>query len=177
VVERLDVAEVLDPAEREVRHAELLALVDVRRPAVQVEHGPEQLRGADAVLPVVAVAGDDARLVVVAPVEAVPAHLGEARLPASERRLEVPQRERMNLPLARALVELHVLELEHHVDLAARRVGEQHGLVDGHARHLAHGQQLPGAAGEHLTVHLGEELVDARSADVVRRAVATVAVG
>jgi hypothetical protein len=37
VVERLDVAELLERGEREVGHPDLLALVDVGRPAVQVQ--------------------------------------------------------------------------------------------------------------------------------------------
>ena len=35
------------------------------------------------------------------------------------------------------VVEADVLELEHHVDLAAGRIGEQHGVVDRDAGHLA----------------------------------------
>jgi hypothetical protein len=89
VVERLDVAEALDAAERRVGHPELLALVDVRRPPVQVQHRAEQLGRADAVLAVVAEARHDPRLVVVVPVEAVPADLGEAGLPAAEGGLQV----------------------------------------------------------------------------------------
>ena len=45
--------------------------------------------------------------------------VGEAGLPAPERGLEVAQVERAHVPLVDALVELDVLELEHHVDLAA----------------------------------------------------------
>jgi hypothetical protein len=147
VVERLDVLEVLDAGERRVRHPELLALVDVRRPAVQVQHDAEQLRGGHPVLAVVAEARHDARLVVVVPVLAVPAALRQPRLPAPEDRLELRQAQRKDVPLRRSLVDTDVLELEDHVDLAARRVGEQHGLLDGHARHLADGQQLSVAPG------------------------------
>ena len=84
VVERLDVAEVPDRRERRVGHPELLALEDVRRPAVQVQERREQLGGRDAVLAVVAEARHRARLVVVVPVERVPAHVGEAGLPAPQ---------------------------------------------------------------------------------------------
>ena len=66
-----------------------------------------------------------------------------------------------DVPLARALVQRDVLELEDHVDLGPRRVGEQHRLLDGHAGHLADGDQHRVEPGEHLAVHLGEELVDA----------------
>ena len=161
VVERLDVPEVVDPRERRVRHAELLALVDVRRPAVQVQHGAEQLGRAHAVRAVVAEARHDPRLVVVVPVEAVPAALGQAALPAPERALEVGQPQRVDLPLARAVVDVDVLELEDHVDLAVRGVGVALGVLERHAGHLADGQQ-PVTAGEHLAMHLLQELVDPR---------------
>ena len=88
VVERLDVAELVDRGEREVRHPELLALVDVRRPAVQVQDGAEHLGRLGAA---VAEARHHPRLVVVVPVEAVPAALGQPVLPAAERALEVAQ--------------------------------------------------------------------------------------
>ena len=80
--------------------------------------------------------------------------------------------ERAHVPLAGALVELDVLELEDHVDLVARRVGVEAGLFDGHAGHLADVEQLPVVVGEDLAVHLLQEIVDARAADVERRAVA-----
>jgi hypothetical protein len=63
-----------------------------------------------------------------------------------------------------------VLELEDHVQLAPGRVGVEHRLLDRHARHLADGQQ-PVPAGQHLAVHLLQELVDPRPAQEVRRAV------
>ena len=63
-----------------------------------------------------------------------------------------------------------MLELEHHVELAARGVGEQPRLLERDARHLPHVQQRV-AAVEDLAVHLLQELVDARAADVVLAAV------
>ena len=45
-------------------------------------------------------------------------------------------------------------------------VGEQPRLLDGDARHLADGQELGVAAGEDLPVHLLQELVDPRAAQV-----------
>ena len=88
----------LDRGERHVGHPELLALVDVRRPAVQVQDRAEQLGRAHAVLAVVAEARHDPRLVVVVPVEAVPADVGEPGLPAPERGLEVAQAQRVRRP-------------------------------------------------------------------------------
>jgi hypothetical protein len=70
------------------------------------------------------------------------------------------------------VVELDVLELEDHVHLAPRRIGEQPRLLDGHAGHLTDRQVGPGPGVEDLPPHLGEELVDARPADVVPPAAA-----
>jgi hypothetical protein len=56
---------------------------------VQVQDRREHLGRLDAEGAVVAEAGDDARLVVVVPVQAVPADVGEPGLPAPERGLEV----------------------------------------------------------------------------------------
>ena len=90
---------------------------------------------------VVAEPGDRPRLVVVVPVEGVPADVGQPGLPAAERGLEVAQPQRPDVPLRRPVVQAHVLELEHHVHLGARRVGEQPRLLHGHAGHLADGEQ------------------------------------
>ena len=63
-----------------------------------------------------------------------------------------------------AEVELHVLELEHHVELTAGRAGEAGCLRDGHAGHLPDCEYVRVPACEHLPVHLPEELVIARPA-------------
>jgi hypothetical protein len=172
VVERLDVAEVVDRRERRVGHPELFALVDVGRASVQVEDRPEQLRRADAMDAVVAEARDGARLVVVVPVEAVPPHVRESDLPAVQRRLELAEVQRADVPLAVAPIELDMLELEDHVDLATPRVGVQPRLVDRHARHLADVQQPAAVRHEDLPVHLLQELVDPRPVEEVRCPVA-----
>src|ERR671912_2887436 len=121
-------------------------------------------------LPVVAEARDDTRLVVVVPVEAVPADLGQARLPAPEDRLEVAQTQRAGVPPRFAMVDLDVLELEDHVELAADGVSVELGLFDRHTGHLADGDQAF-ASGEDFAVHLLEELVYAASVDEVRHGV------
>ncbi len=140
---------------------------------MQVQQGGQACRGRPSVLGrVVAEAGHRARLVVVVPVEAVPADVGETCLPATERRLEVAQVQRLGVELpAGAVVEADVLELEHHVDLGAGRVGEAPSLLDGDARHLADAQQLRVAPGDNLPVHLGQELVDAGAAHRLGRPV------
>ena len=59
-----------------------------------------------------------------------------------------------------------MLEREDHVELVARRIGEQRGVLDARAGRLADQQQPVAASVEHLVVHLLEELVQAGSVDV-----------
>src|SRR5918998_2859699 len=103
----------------------------------------------------------------VVPVEAVPANLGQAGLPAPEDRLEVAQAQRAGVPPRFAVVDLDVLELEDHVHFAAGGIGVEPGLFDRHARHLADSYEAF-ASGEDFAMHLLEELVDAWSVDEVR---------
>ena len=172
VVERLDVAVVVDAGERVVRHPELLALVDVRRPTVQVQDRAEERGRAHPPLAVVAEAGDRAGLVVVVPVERVPADLGQAGLPPRQHRLEVREPQRHHVPLGEGVVDVHVLEGEHHVDLAPLGIGVELRLRDRGPGHLADGEDRAVAALHDLAVHLGEELVDPRAVHDVRRPVA-----
>src|SRR5688572_4599246 len=115
-------------------------------------------------LSIVAETRDDARLVMIVPVQAVPTDLGQASLPAPENRLEVAQAQRENVPPRLAVVDLDVLELEDHVELAAGGVSVELGLFDRHAGHLADGDQAL-TSGEDFAVHLLQELVDARPVD------------
>jgi hypothetical protein len=167
VVHRLDVLELLDTRERVVGHAEFFALVDVRRALMQVEHGGEQLRRPHPELTVVAEPADHARLVMVVPVEAVPADVAQPDLPAPERRLQRAQVEGKNVPLGRPLVDADVLELEDHVDLGPAGIGEEPGLLDRDAGHLTDREEQARATGEDLLVHLVQELVDPRPADEI----------
>ncbi len=143
------------------------------RAAVQVEDGGQHLGGLLAVFAVVPEAGDGPGLVVVAPIEAVPAALPQGFLPAAEGFLQVGQQQLLGAPLVAALlVQGHVLELEHHVHFPASGVGEQHGVVHRHPGHLTHGEQVLVPPGKHFLVHLLQEFMDAGAADVVRAAVA-----
>ena len=62
--------------------ADVFEQTSLWRPAVKVQDGAEHLGRAHAVLAVVAEARDDARLVVVVPVQAVPADVRQPHLPA-----------------------------------------------------------------------------------------------
>src|SRR5215218_350617 len=139
-----------------------------------MQNGPEHLGGAHAMLSVVAETRDDARLVMIVPVEAVPTDLSQASLPAPEDGLEVAQAQRTMVPPRLTVVDLDVLELEYHIQLASGGVGVELGLFDRHAGHLADGDQALTSC-EDFAVHLLEELVNARPVDEVRHAVAVVA--
>jgi hypothetical protein len=60
----------------------------------------------------------------------------------------------VDVPLAIALIEPDMFELEDHVDLGPRGIGVEASLVDRDAGHLADGQQPPWPVGEHLAMHL-----------------------
>ena len=131
---------------------------------MQVQHGRECLGGRDALLTVVAETRQRPGLVVVAPVQGVPSPVGEPGLPVGHGCLERPEIELPWVVAVGAEVELHVLELEHHVELTAGRAGEAGCLRDGHAGHLPDCEYVRVPACEHLPVHLPEELVIARPA-------------
>jgi hypothetical protein len=103
--------------------------------------------------------------VVVAEVEAVPADLGSR--PATARAmLEVEHRHRPDVPLALGPgVEVDVLELEHHVDLAARGIGVEPRLLDRGRGRLADVEQ-PGRRPANTSRCIScDELVDAGAVD------------
>jgi hypothetical protein len=66
---------------------------------------------------------------VVVPIEAVPPHLGQTGLPPPERCLQVAQPQWLHIPFGRTPVEPYVLELEDHVELRPRRIGEEPRLL------------------------------------------------
>lgn len=59
----------------------------------------------------------------------------------------------------RALVDGHVLELEDHVQLVARRIGVKARLIRCHRGHLAHRHKITVAAGEDDAGHFGQVVV------------------
>ena len=161
-VDGLQVPVVLNGPERHVGHTQLLPLIDVGGALHQVEAGGDTL-GRQFPIPggVVPQPGDDAGLVVVAEVEAVPCHVLQLVLPPGQQLLEGHQIDLSGAPLAGdrvAAVQVHVLELEHHVQLGALGVGVLLGLVDGHTGALAHGEQV--VLGKYLPAHLLQILVD-----------------
>ena len=123
VVQRLDVAEVALGLERVVGHPELLALVDVRRPAVQVQGSCQCLGGCLAeprrvVTPCGTLRGWS-WLFQYSEFQPLPIPV----LPADDVLLVLNPRPVEHVEAAvRAVVEVDVLELEHHGQLARGRV-------------------------------------------------------
>ena len=161
----LDVLVVLDRREGHVGHAEFFALVDIGRALHAVQEGRQHLGRLDPVAPVIAEARHRPRLVVVVQVEAVPPLLVEGVLPARHRRLQVAQVQRLQRPLAVHVaadaVEVHVLELEQHVQRAGLGVRQLAALRDGGQRRLADGDGV--VVVQHLLAHLAQELQQART--------------
>ena len=101
----------------------------------------------------------------VVPVQGVPAAAVQALLPVGEDLLEVNQVEAAVGPLAGHAtfggVYVHVLELEHHLQLVAVETGVECGVVHGHAGGFAHGHDR--VLAQDLAVHLLQEFVHARA--------------
>lgn len=116
VIDALDVAVVGDVREVGIRHADLLTLIDVRRAAHEVNRGGEHLGRLLPIFAGVAKARDDARLVVVAPEDGIPAAAcGHALLPRGEDLLEFVDVRRHQRPLVAVLVvDLEVVEGKRH---------------------------------------------------------------
>ena len=90
VVDAFDVAVVGYVREVGIRHADLLTLVDVGRAAHEMNRGGEHLCRLLPVAVRIAEARDDARLVVVAPEDGIPAAAcGHALLPRGKDLLEL----------------------------------------------------------------------------------------
>ncbi len=168
VVAGLDVEQVVGGVDRCVAEPELLALVDERGPALQVEHRGDGLRGDRPVGRCRPEPGQVAGLVVAGQIQGVPAALGQAVLPPPERALQVQEVQRLRIPLPPGtVVEDHVVEVHEHVDLAVGRIGVMPGLVDGGQGHLAD-QDDVASVSEDLVAQLGDEPVDPWAVDVRR---------
>ena len=141
--QRLNILVLADGIETNVGHAQLLALVDVGRALHHVEAGAQHLGRQLPVRPVVPEAGHDAGLVVIVPVEAVPALVLQAVLPAGQDVLQILKLKPFVGPLAAgAVLHVHVVKIEHHVELPAVRGREFPAILHGDAGRLAHGHDI-----------------------------------
>ena len=162
VVQGFDVTEIGWSGELPAEHADLLALVDEGCAALQEIRGREGGRRLEPGVLGIPEARHRPRLVVIFQVQGVPATLAQGLLPASQYvgQLAVSQGTRGKLPVL--LTEVHVLELDEHVELAPGRITEQEGRLGGGIRSLAD-RERAGVERERALVHLLEELVQARA--------------
>ncbi len=163
-IQRLHVHVLVDAGEVSVGHADLLALVHVRGALHQVQADAEHLGALLAPLGrLVAEAADCAGLVVVRPIEAVPAAArSHLVLPLGHDTLEVGQVDAgLGVFAVLVVVQVHVVEVEDHVQLAAVRAHVVHGLVGTRVRRLAHGHDV--VVREDLALHLLQVLVHVRA--------------
>ena len=98
-----------------IRHADLFALIDIGRALHTVKHHRQHFRRRDAVLSLVAEAGDDTRLVVVTPEQRVPRAIVHPLLPVPEQRFQGYKiRARQRPLLAAGIVHFQMVEVEGH---------------------------------------------------------------
>ena len=129
----LDIDVVLDGQVGRVGHSDLLAHVDVRRSAQQVDDSGQHGRGLDVVVHGIGEAVDGARLVMVVPEQGVPAATGlHTQGPLVEDALESGEVVGDAGPLgAVGVVDLEVMEAEDHAQLTIGRVGVADTGLDG----------------------------------------------
>ena len=118
-VDALDVAVVLKAVEVHVRHSDLFTLINVWGTLHHVQAGREHLCGDDAeLLGIIAEAGNDTRLVVIVPVQAVPRLALELILPFVQDRAEYGELRLLIGPFSdRSRYAVNMLKLEDHVQL------------------------------------------------------------
>ena len=111
-------------------------------------------------------------LVVVAQVQAVPAPFGQTALPAVPAGLQVPQVHRTAVPLAaRSVVQVHMFELEQHVQLIPVGIREEPCFLDRCSGGFPDNQIVPAAVCEHRAHHLLHKLMHPRAGGEERRTV------
>ena len=145
------------------RHAYLLPLIyEVRARKERVSHC-KRLSALDAEV-LVAVAGDDARVIVIFEIVGVPGSVIEFRLPLVESLFEFDEIERRVHPLDEYAIRAHVLEGNHHIQLFLVFVDVSERGLDVHKRRFANLKRV--VIFDDLSVFL-QILVDMRTVVVV----------
>ena len=175
VVAALDVAILLDFREVRVRHAQLLALINVRCAAHKVDGHRQHLGAFLPVGRVVAKAADRTGLVVVAPEQRIPAAVGlHPLLPGLEQFLHGEVIRLPQFPLLPVLVvDLQMVEIEAHRQLVVALSGVADAVFQRGGGHLPHrDHSVDAARGDQLL----QVLVDVAAIGVEAAAVALVVV-
>ena len=131
----------LDLRQTDIDHTDLLTLIYERSAALADIHRCEHLAALDSVFKA-AVSVYDTRLIVVLDIECIPCLAVQLCLPVVIDILELSEAERRSYPAVEQAVRLHMLEVEHHIELLIlvlldefhRGLGSHHGcLADCHA--------------------------------------------
>ena len=145
VSEGFDVVDLIDACPGIVGHAQLFALKDIGRALHHMQAGRKHLGACFPIfLLLAAVARNDAWLVMVVPVKAVPGDALQVALPAAQDLLESGQI-LVLFGIAsqnRVEIRIHMLELEDHGELAAVQIGIRPGFLQRNPRTFAHGQKV-----------------------------------
>ena len=164
--DRVTIAVILNRIKLHVGHAQLFTLVNVRGALHEVQGGRQLLSGQGTeLIRIITEAGDNARLVVVVPVQRTPGVTLQGGLPVVQDALELGQLVRCVGPLAaqiavRVVIHAHVIEVEDHVQLTGVVASPQLSVLGAGRAGLAHGHHVvaaEGLAGEllHPRVHHG----------------------
>ena len=120
----LDIVDLIQALPRAVRHTQLLPLIDIGGALHHMQAGRQHFRASLPVLAAVtAPAGDAARLVMVLKIKGIPCFSFELILPFCEIGLKV-RKAQLPEPIAPAhgiVIQSHVLKLEAHIQLFARK--------------------------------------------------------
>ena len=175
MIDALDVAVLVQAGKAGVRHADLLALVDVGRAAQAVDDRAQHLGRGGPVFALVAKARDHARLVMVAPEDRVPGVVrGHAGLPGEQDVLELLEIKGYKHPLLIAdEIDLEVMEGEGHGQLAGVRARVAVAVLHGRGRHLADRDDL-GVGAEGGLIELVQVFVHARAVGIESAAIALI---
>ena len=115
-MDTLYIAKVLNTCKWNIRHAKLLALIDIRCTLHKMQTCRKHFSRCLSILPIIAKAGYDSRLIMVAPVQAIPCLSMQLCLPFGQYRFQFYQIHPFLAPLAAILaVKPHVLKLKDHI--------------------------------------------------------------
>ncbi|MNI44979.1 hypothetical protein D3C73_993790 [compost metagenome] len=99
-------------------------------------------------------------------IQAVPAAVGQSHLPFMQDVAQAIKRPGNDIPFAaRAGIDVHMLELEDHLQLMAVFGGIENGILHTGSRSLADGHNL--VFRQHFTVHFLQKLMDPRAVHVI----------
>ena len=161
MVDTLHVPVLADVRKIRIRHAQLLALVNVGCSPETVNHRGQHLRRLFPISALVAKAGHHSRLIMVAPEHRIPGvMLCHAFLPGKQDILQFLEIHRHQYPLLISHeIHFQMVEIEHHGQFLSVLVRIVEAVFHGGGRHLPH-RYDPGVRAESSRVQLPQILVD-----------------